>query len=67
MSSDRIAQSSTSTVSEADRASEKQASRDEDARRLETGETLRSDLRRENSHFRHLAHEPIQWDKTNVI
>lgn len=50
-------------MSEADRAAEKQASRDEDAWRLASGEISRSDLRRENSYLRDLAHEPIQWDK----
>jgi hypothetical protein len=49
------------------RASEKQRSRDADARALATGVKTREDLRRENSPFRALAHEPIQWDKTHLI
>lgn len=45
------------------RAAEKQRSRDADAQALESGAKSPEALRRENSHFRHLAHEPIQWDK----
>lgn len=50
-----------------ERAAEKQRSREADARALATGTKTREDLRRENSHFRAFAHDPIQWDKTNVI
>jgi hypothetical protein len=49
--------------SAADRAAEKQRSRDADARAVATGEKTREQLRLENSHFREIAHEPIQWDK----
>ena len=48
------------------RAAEKQRSRDEDARALASGEKTREQLRLENSHFRELAHEPIQWDGTRA-
>jgi hypothetical protein len=50
-----------------ERAAEKQRSRDEDARALATGAKSRDDLRRENHHLRAIAHDPIQWDKTNLI
>jgi hypothetical protein len=46
-----------------DRAAEKQRSRDEDARAVAAGEKTREQLRVENSHFRDIAHEPIQWDE----
>jgi hypothetical protein len=49
-----------------ERAAEKQRSRDEDARALASGAKSRKQLRLENSHFRLIAHEPIQWDKTRL-
>ncbi len=55
------------TIRASDRAAEKQSSREADARALATGAKSRDDLRRENSHFRELAHEPIQWDKTQLV
>jgi len=50
-----------------ERAAQKQRSRDEDERALATGEKTREDLRIENGVFRALAHEPIQWHRTNLI
>ncbi|GAB4361798.1 MAG: hypothetical protein Kow00114_16620 [Kiloniellaceae bacterium] len=41
----------------AERARQKQASRDEDARRLATGEISRAELQRENSFFNSLPFE----------
>ena len=49
------------------RAAKKQRSRDEDQRALTTGVKTREDLRLENSHFRELAHDAIQWDKTRLV
>lgn len=46
-----------------ERAKQKQQSRDEDAEALASGKKTAEQLRLENSHFRHVAHEPIQWDK----
>lgn len=46
-----------------ERAAEKQRSRDADAAALKSGEKTREQLREENSHFRNIAHQPIQWDK----
>ena len=46
-----------------ERAAEKQRERDADARALAAGVKTREQLRLENSHFRDIAHEPIQWDK----
>jgi hypothetical protein len=55
------------TLRVSDRAAEKQRSRDADARAVVTGSKSRDALHRENSHFRELAHEPIQWDKTQLV
>lgn len=46
-----------------ERAAEKQRSRDADVRAVARGEKSREQLRLENSHFREIAHEPIQWDQ----
>lgn len=46
-----------------ERAAEKQRSRDTDTAALRSGEKTRAQLRDENSHFRDIAHQPIQWDK----
>jgi hypothetical protein len=50
----------------ADRAAEKQRSRDADERAVASGVKSRDDLRRENSHFREIAHKPILWHKTQL-
>lgn len=47
----------------AERAAEKQRSRDADAAALAAGEKTREQLREENSHFRDIAREPILWDE----
>ena len=49
-----------------ERAAEKQASRDKDAADLASGAKTREQLREKNSHFRDVAHDPIQWDKTKL-
>jgi hypothetical protein len=54
-------------VNATDRAAEKQRSRDDDTRALDAGEISREQLRLENSAFREIAHEPIQWDKLRRI
>lgn len=48
----------------AERAAQKQRSREQDAEDLASGRKTREQLRLENSHFRELAHEPILWDET---
>lgn len=53
-------------ITSAQRAAEKQRSRDEDAAAIASGAKTQAQLREENSHFRHLAHDPINWDKTQV-
>ncbi len=53
-------------TSSADRAAEKQRSRDEDERAVTSGVKSPEDLRRENSHFREIAHKPILWNKTQL-
>lgn len=50
-------------LSTSDRAAEKQRSRDEDVRAVASGSKTLEELRLENSHFREIAHEPIQWDQ----
>lgn len=53
--------------SSADRAAEKQRSRDADERAVASGAKSREDLRRENSHFREIARKPILWNKTQLF
>jgi hypothetical protein len=50
-------------LSARERAAQKQRARDADERAIASGEKTREQLRLENSHFREVAHEPIQWDK----
>jgi hypothetical protein len=50
-----------------ERAADKQRSRDADEHALATGEKTPAQLRLENSHFRVIAHEPIQWHKTKRL
>jgi len=49
-----------------ERAAEKQASRDEDARRLAAGEVTREQLSRENSPFAALIRGPISFTGAGV-
>lgn len=51
----------------ADREAQKQASRDADAQALADGSKTREQLREENSHFRDVAHDPIDWDRTQLF
>lgn len=46
-----------------ERAAEKQRSRDADAQALASGTKTAEQLRIENSHFRDIAKEPIDWSK----
>jgi hypothetical protein len=57
----------TQTFEPSARAAQKQQSRKADALALASGAKTREDLRRENSHFREIAHDSIQWDDTQVI
>jgi hypothetical protein len=50
-----------------ERQAEKQRARDQDAADLASGRKTREQLREENSLFRRIAHQPIQWDLTNLI
>ncbi|HET8932796.1 MAG TPA: hypothetical protein VFN67_05115 [Polyangiales bacterium] len=52
-----------SDLSASARAAQKQRLRDADQRAVACGEVTREQLRLENSYFREIAHEPIQWDK----
>jgi hypothetical protein len=52
-----------SELSASARAAQKQRLRDADQRAVACGEVTREQLRLENSYFREIAHEPIQWDK----
>jgi hypothetical protein len=56
----------TAQKSPAERAAEKQRSRDADERAVASGVKSREDLRLENSHFREIAHKPILWNKTQL-
>jgi len=50
-----------------ERAAFKERSRAEDAKALATGRKTPAQLRDENSPFRRIAHEPIQWDKNKRL
>jgi hypothetical protein len=45
----------------------KQRTREADAHALATGAKSQDELRDENSHFREIAREPIQWHKTRLF
>jgi len=55
------------TTASQQRVAAKERSRAEDAAALASGQKTRERLRAENSHFRRIAHEPIQWDKTKRL
>lgn len=48
------------------RALQKHLSRLQDHHDLESGTKTPEQLRLDNSHFREVAHEPIEWEKTKL-
>lgn len=49
------------------RQAEKEAARQQDEEDLRSGKITREQLRERNSHFRDVAHEPLDWDKIEVV